>query len=81
MKILFFAKLREQLGNPSADITVDSPTTIGAVREALAQQYADQAALFATNASLAAVNQTMVNDDAVVHQGDEVAFFPPVTGG
>jgi len=29
----------------------------------------------------AAVNQTLVANDARIHAGDEVAFFPPVTGG
>lgn len=29
----------------------------------------------------AAVNQTLVSDEAAIKQNDEVAFFPPVTGG
>jgi molybdopterin synthase sulfur carrier subunit len=35
----------------------------------------------ASGNALVAVNQEMTNDDAVLNDADEVAFFPPVTGG
>lgn len=79
VKILYFAGLREALN--SSGETIDLPagvTTVGGLRDLLGVRHA---ALLATKNLRAAVNQKMCGMDAVVADGDEVAFFPPVTGG
>lgn len=82
IKLLYFASLRENLG--VAGESLDLPTdvaTVGALRAHLAAR-GEAWQVFATSKSLrAAVNQAMVGADAPVADGDEIAFFPPVTGG
>ena len=51
------------------------------LRDLLAARGEPWAALVITKNLRAAVNQQMVGLDAPVREGDEVAFFPPVTGG
>lgn len=79
LKILYFAGLRESIGTAAERIDLP-PTvaTVGALRDSLAARHP---ALLATKNLRAAVNQRMVGMDAPVADGDEVAFFPPVTGG
>ena len=57
-------------------------TTVGAVRETLmARSEAAANALAHGKAVRMALNQDMCHGDATLKEGDEVAFFPPVTGG
>lgn len=82
VKVLFFAGLREALGVASESLAL--PVTVGSVgalRDHLAARGESWAALATTRNLRAAVNQQMVGPDAPVQEGDEVAFFPPVTGG
>ncbi len=83
LNVLYFAALRERIGR--ADETVDAPNDVANVaqlRAWLAQRGEPWAAAFAeTRRVRAAVDQTMVDDRHALHDGAEVAFFPPVTGG
>ena len=80
VKVLYFAGLKEALGLPGE--TIDLPAsvaTVGALRDWLVEQGRDK---LATAKNLrCAVNQDMAKLDATIKDGDEVAFFPPVTGG
>ena len=82
IKLLYFASLRETLGVGSESLELPAEVdSVGALRAHLAAR-GDAWAVFATSKSMrAAVNQVMVSADAAVSAGDEVAFFPPVTGG
>lgn len=77
--VLFFARLRESL--PQAELTVpwSDAGTVEELRQAILGQGEDWSAI--NGNVLSAVNQTLVSGDATVEPGDEVAFFPPVTGG
>ena len=80
VRILYFAGLKEALG--MAGETVDLPagvTSVGALRDWLVGQ--GRAALGTAKNLRCAVNQDMARLDAAVQDGDEIAFFPPVTGG
>jgi molybdopterin synthase sulfur carrier subunit len=80
VRILYFASLREALGVPGE--TVDLPpgvVTVGGLRDWLAGQ--GRARLASARNLRCAVNQDMAGPDTAVRDGDEVAFFPPVTGG
>jgi molybdopterin synthase sulfur carrier subunit len=78
--ILYFASLKESLGLASE--TVDLPETVktvGDLRDWLVGQGRD--ALATAKNLRCAVNQDMAKLNSPVAEGDEVAFFPPVTGG
>lgn len=79
LKILYFAGLREAIGSGAENVELPAGVaTVGALRAALGQRHA---ALLTTKNLRAAVNQQMAGMEAPVAAGDEVAFFPPVTGG
>jgi molybdopterin synthase sulfur carrier subunit len=81
--VLFFAALREQLGHPREELELPPGVgTVGALRDHLRARGGAWANVFAPNRAVrAAVNQDMVQPAAAIKAGDEVAFFPPVTGG
>ncbi len=82
LSIRYFASLREALGERQALTGLPSGITVADLRRHLAASTAAHAeALREGRAVRCAVNQVMVGDDAVVPDGAEVAFFPPVTGG
>lgn len=83
LSLVFFASVREKLGVEkeqwawSAEIS-----TVGQLLAALIEAKGESwgAVLLQPNL-LIAVNQEMANSDSAISDGDEVAFFPPVTGG
>lgn len=81
--LLYFARLREALGTGREQLALPAGVkTLAALRAHLAQRGEAWAKEMAAERNLrAAVNQTVVAADAPVVDGDEVAFFPPVTGG
>lgn len=83
VKVLFFAGLREQLGTSAEEIELPSDVgTVAALRSHLLQRGESwKSALGDGKLVRAAVNQDMVQPTARIKSGDEVAFFPPVTGG
>ncbi|MEQ8344379.1 MAG: molybdopterin converting factor subunit 1 [Sneathiellaceae bacterium] len=83
MKLLYFAWLRERVGlaqeeaEPPAEVR-----TVGALIDWLVGRGENYEAAFADRSLIrAAVNQDHAALDAPVGPGDEVAFFPPMTGG
>ena len=83
IRILYFALLRDALGRAQEELEVpEDVTTVAGLRELLrgcGEPYAT--ALGNARRVRAAVNQEMAEPDDAVKAGDEVAFFPPVTGG
>ena len=81
VKVLYFASLREQLGLASEEIDVPAGvTTVAGLRGHLRSRGGKYEAIEKGQVR-AAVNQDMVQPTAPIKAGDEVAFFPPVTGG
>lgn len=80
IKILFFAQVRELVNTDilTLDATFDD---VEVLRAHLAGQGDRWALALEPGKLLAAVNQTLVEFNHPVRAGDEVAFFPPVTGG
>ena len=83
VRVLFFASLREHLGATGEEIELPSSvTTVSALREHLRSRGGAWSEVFAPARNVrAAVNQDMAQAAASIKAGDEVAFFPPVTGG
>lgn len=83
MKLLYFAWLREKAGIAAEEVTPpDHVTTVGELVDWLKDQSAGHADAFADLSIVrVAVNQEYVGLDQAVAEADEVAFFPPVTGG
>ncbi|OED39254.1 hypothetical protein AB833_17175 [Chromatiales bacterium (ex Bugula neritina AB1)] len=75
VKVKFFASMREYLNRSELDITVTGETTVAAI---WVQAAGDKPMPADT---VCAVNQTQAKPEFTVVDGDEVAFFPPVTGG
>jgi len=83
VKVLFFAALREQLGTSSEELELPAGVaTVAALRSHLrGRGGAWQLALADGKLIRMAVNQDMAQPADTIQAGDEVAFFPPVTGG
>ena len=83
VKVLFFAGLREQLGTAGEEISLPSGvSTVAALRQHLKSRGGAYEKAFSEKALVrTALNQDMVSPTARIKAGDEVAFFPPVTGG
>ncbi|MCP3868040.1 MAG: molybdopterin converting factor subunit 1 [Gammaproteobacteria bacterium] len=83
IKILYFARLREQLGAESEELAPGAQTrNIEAVIKLLRSRGGEWAQAFSgEHPVLMALNQEVVGPDSEIEDGDEVAFFPPVTGG
>jgi molybdopterin synthase sulfur carrier subunit len=83
VKLLYFASLREQLGTPGEEIELPAGVgTVAALRSHLrGRGGAWELALAEAKLVRTAVNQDMAPPTAALQAGDEVAFFPPVTGG
>jgi molybdopterin synthase sulfur carrier subunit len=83
LRLLFFASLREALGpGETLEWRPQEPPTAGALRQWLCERSEAHAqALAPGRAVRVAVDQTMAGEATPLHEGAEVAFFPPVTGG
>nr|WP_317134854.1 molybdopterin converting factor subunit 1 [Ameyamaea chiangmaiensis] len=81
--VLYFASLRDRLGLDRERYALTSPdATVATVLDALAERHdALREAIGAGAVIRAAVNQQFATPATPVAAGDEVAFFPPVTGG
>lgn len=75
IKVRYFASLKEQVGRSDDELQADEALTVGAIWRQLNPELA------LPESVLAAVNMAYVANDALVRDGDELAFFPPVTGG
>lgn len=79
--ILFFGQLKERLNCDKLDWHLPYSKSVADLKQQLIQQHQEWQEFLADSKVLCAVNHTIVDTNAVVNQGDEVAFFPPVTGG
>ena len=82
IKVVLFASLREDLGVAEVEHAPAGVNSVADLIEGLSQRFGEvwRETLMADNV-LVAINQNMVKNGISVVDGDEVAFFPPVTGG
>jgi molybdopterin converting factor subunit 1 len=83
VKVLYFAWVRQQVGLAEEDVAPPPEvTTVAALVEWLAARSPGHAAAFANRRTIrCAVNQEFAGPEALLAGAEEVAFFPPVTGG
>jgi molybdopterin synthase sulfur carrier subunit len=80
IKVVFFAQTRELIGEDGCQVEAIYPT-VDDLRYALSLREGKWALALDRQRLLAAVNQTIVGMETPLNDDDEVAFFPPVTGG
>lgn len=80
LKILFFAQTRELVGVESLSLPATFDTA-EQLRQHLVTQGERWALALEKGKLLVAVNQSLVSLETTLKSGDEIAFFPPVTGG
>lgn len=81
INVLFFASLREKLNCASIALSLNTPCSARDVLQQLMAENPQWAASLNGPRLLVAINQEMSQPDDTVRDGDEVAFYPPVTGG
>ncbi|MEO1948096.1 MAG: molybdopterin converting factor subunit 1 [Methylophilaceae bacterium] len=83
IKVLYFARIKESVNYSTEDIALPIDVdTVVALKEFLAKRGEVWADLFSGKQVVrVAINYELVDDIMVLNEGDEVAFFPPVTGG
>ncbi|NQY86343.1 MAG: molybdopterin converting factor subunit 1 [Colwellia sp.] len=81
IKVVFFAALREQLECSELTLSSENIATVADLKQQLASKNEQWQALFDNSSLLSAINHDMVDSEQPIKPGDEVAFFPPVTGG
>lgn len=81
IKVCFFADLRERLGCAELFIRDFSGHNIAQLKQFIIKQHPHWERILLEKKLLIAVNHSMASNDTAITTGDEVAFFPPVTGG
>ncbi|GLX77685.1 molybdopterin synthase sulfur carrier subunit [Thalassotalea insulae] len=81
IKVVFFAALREKLGCSELTVEATNINTVEQVKQQLIETHPQWSEHLMHSSLLSAVNNDMVSAQHQVAAGDEVAFFPPVTGG
>ncbi|MEW6998472.1 molybdopterin converting factor subunit 1 [Colwelliaceae bacterium BS250] len=81
INVLFFAVFKEQLDCPQLTIDNTDIVTVDDLQQQLITRGEQWQKVLSTSSLLIAVNHTMVSGDHKLNDNDEVAFFPPVTGG
>ncbi|MCP5268697.1 MAG: molybdopterin converting factor subunit 1 [Zoogloeaceae bacterium] len=82
IKILYFASLREKLGSGGESLELpDEVSDLAGLLALLSARDGEWRSLAAVKNLKMAVNQEIADASARICDGDEIAFFPPVTGG
>jgi molybdopterin synthase sulfur carrier subunit len=85
LRILFFGQLKELIQTECLQIDIIQSgkelNTVAKLRSMLQSKDDNWKEYLAYGKALVAVNQEMTSDDTAINDADEIAFFPPVTGG
>ena len=82
LQLRYFASLRETLGVSDEAVALpEAVVTVAGLQRWLQERGAPWCDALADDHLLVAVNQEVSDRQAAVNDGDEIAWFPPVTGG
>ena len=81
IKVLFFAQVRDQLGTAELQVPSSENDDVETLLANLKARGNEWQKVLSKTTLLVAVNQSMTKSNPSLKSGDEVAFFPPVTGG
>lgn len=81
VKIRFFASFREKTGLEEMTLDVGDKTTVAQIIDELTESLGGLKELFKGGSAIVAVNHEVVKPESTVQDGDEIAIFPPVSGG
>jgi len=82
IKIHFFARVRDEIGRSELELVLpDGIDTVGGLTDHIMGLGQSFAAGLSGPRVLVAVNQEMARTETHIQDGDEIAYFPPVTGG
>ncbi|GHF91947.1 molybdopterin converting factor subunit 1 [Thalassotalea marina] len=81
IKVLFFGQLKEVLACDRLDLEVTEQMKVSDVHALLLTRYQQSTSYLKPGRILVAVNQDLASMEHQISDGDELAFFPPVTGG
>ena len=83
IEVHYFASIRESLGRAHEQLPAgaDTATVAAGIAKLVSVHGADWERILRLGKALVAVNQVVARPDSAIRDGDEVAFFPPVTGG
>ena len=79
VRVLFFGGARDAAGHDEIDVSLNSPANTESARSQILSQYPELQRF--GNSLLLAVNQEYAQPETAIHDGDELALFPPVSGG
>ena len=81
LKILFFANFKELLGLSELELEFEEGARVAELNQVLSNRGPLWQKVFQSRSIKVAVNHELAELDSVLKEGDEVAYFPPVTGG
>jgi molybdopterin synthase catalytic subunit len=81
VRVRFFAGYREQLGREEVLLELEEEVTLGELLERLGQKLPGLDRILGEGRAIIAVNHEVASKESLVAPGDEVAIFPPVSGG
>jgi len=83
LKVLFFGRVRDELGCDALQVPWEEKTAeLDSLQRLICEQHGQKwKSVLGQENIIRAVNHQVVGGNPVLEDGDEVAFFPPVTGG
>jgi sulfur-carrier protein len=81
IRVLFLAQLREQLGIAELQVAAEDVVSVATLKQYLVTNNPQWEQYLSNSKLLVAINHEYAKVDVAIKSGDEVAFFPPVTGG
>ena len=77
----YFASLRDIAEKEEDSLDIENPITIDQLNDIISKTTPKMGAIIREKKVMISVNEEMASADTIIHDGDEVAFLPPFSGG